>query len=53
VRERRKKGHHQLYTTLTIDKIVGPGGESAQPKAEATEAKKPRRRKKEVTEDGA
>jgi len=44
VRYRRKTGHRQLYTRLAVDKIVGPGAEPA---------KKPRRRKKEVKEDGA
>ncbi len=37
VRYHRKTGHRQLYTRLTIDKIVAPG------------AKKAGRRKKEVT----
>ena len=46
-RERKKTGHRQLFTRLLIDKIVEPGA------AEAVEApKKPRRRKKEVTESG-
>jgi large subunit ribosomal protein L21 len=40
VRYRRKMGHRQLYTRLTIDEIVEPG-------------KKVRRRKKEVIESGA
>jgi len=40
VRYRRKMGHRQLYTSLTIDEIVEPG-------------KKVRRRKKEVVESGA
>ncbi len=88
VRYRRKKGHIQTYTVLTIDKIVAPGIEAVAPKAKAVRAKKttepkaeavepkaeavvaeakaaepkadtaeapkkPRRRKKEVTEDGA
>jgi len=30
VRYRKKTGHRQLYTRLTIDKIVEPGGSSAQ-----------------------
>jgi len=30
VRYRKKTGHRQLYTRLTIDKIVGPEGSSAQ-----------------------
>ena len=40
VRYRRKIGHRQFYTRLTIDKIVEPG-------------KKVRRRKKEVMASGA
>ena len=47
VRYRRKKGHRQLYTRLTIDKILEPGAEEAKP------VKKASRRKKEVTTDGA
>ena len=46
VRYRKKTGHRQLYTRLVIDKIVEPGA------AEAKPAKKPRQRKKEVTESG-
>ncbi len=45
-RERNKTGHRQLYTRLLIDKIVEPGAEAVEP------PKKPRRRKKEVTESG-
>jgi len=47
VRYRRKTGHRQLYTSLTIDKIVEPGAIQAEP------VKKVRRRKKEVIESGA
>ena len=46
-RYRKKTGHRQLYTRLSIDEIVGPGAASSEP------VKKPRRRKKEVTESGA
>jgi large subunit ribosomal protein L21 len=46
VRYRKKTGHRQIHTTLVIDKIVGPGVAEEKPK-------KPRKRKKEVTEDGA
>ena len=46
VRYRKKTGHRQLYTKLTIDKISQPGAEAEQPK-------KTRRRKKEITESGA
>jgi large subunit ribosomal protein L21 len=33
VRERKKTGHHQLYTRLTIDKIEAPKGESVKEEA--------------------
>ena len=46
VRYHRKTGHRQPYTRLVIDKIVEPGAVEAKPK-------KVRRRKKEVTQDGA
>jgi large subunit ribosomal protein L21 len=46
VRERKKTGHRQTYTQLLIDKILAPGAEAVEP------PKKPRRRKKEVTESG-
>jgi large subunit ribosomal protein L21 len=46
VRYRKKTGHRQQYTRLVIDKIVGPGVVEEKPK-------KPRKRKKEVTESGA
>ncbi len=47
-RYRKKTGHRQFYTRLAIDKIVGPEAVSGEP------VKKVRRRKKkEVTEDGA
>ena len=47
VRYRKKTGHRQLFTRLTIEKINKPGAELEPP------AKKPRRRKKEVAKDGA
>ena len=47
VRYRVKNGHRQLFTRLTIDKIVSPG------KVETKPAKRTRRSKKEVTTDGA
>jgi large subunit ribosomal protein L21 len=47
VRYRKKTGHRQAYTRLTIDKIVEPGAVPADP------GKKVRWRKKEVTEGGA
>ena len=40
VRYRRKSGHHQLYTRLTIDKITTPEGEFTAPVKIATEKKK-------------
>jgi large subunit ribosomal protein L21 len=40
VRYRRKKGHRQLFTTLSIDKILPPGVEAPKP------VKKARRKKK-------
>ncbi len=46
VRYRKKTGHRQLYTRLTIDKIVAPGATQDKP------AKKVRRRKKEVIPSG-
>ena len=49
VRYRKKTGHRQLYTRLSIDKIVAPGmEEEAKPEAKTT-----RHKKKEVTTDGA
>ena len=47
VRYRKKTGHRQLYTRLAIDKIVGPEAITDEP------ARKVRRRKKEVVQDGA
>jgi len=47
VRYRKKTGHRQAYTRLTIDKIVEPGAAPDEPE------KKVQRRKKEVTEGGA
>ena len=47
VRYRKKTGHRQAYTRLTIDRIVEPGSAPGEPE------KKVRRRKKEVTEGGA
>ena len=47
VRYQKKTGHRQLYTRLAIDKILAPGI------AEEKPARKPRRKKKEVTADGA
>ena len=47
VRYRRKNGHRQLFTRLSIDRILPPGVEEAKP------VKRTRRKKKEVTADGA
>lgn len=46
VRYRRKVGHHQLYTRLTIDKITTPEGEFVAPVKAVPE-------KKEEAESGA
>ena len=46
VRYRRKTGHRPIYTSLAIDRIVEPEVAPEEP------AKKPRRRRKEVTERG-
>ena len=46
VRYRKKTGHRQAYTRLTIDKIVEPGATKSEPEEKA------RRRKKEVTAGG-
>lgn len=46
VRYRKKTGHRQFHTRLTIDKISQPG-------TETENHKENRRRKKEVTESGA
>lgn len=49
VRYRRKNGHRQLFTSLSIDKILPPGVEAPKPaKKRAT-----RRKKKEETANGA
>ena len=47
VRYRKKTGHRQLYTRLTIDKIVDPGAKKGKPTA------KVQRRKKEVIPSGS
>jgi large subunit ribosomal protein L21 len=47
VRYRRKNGHRQLFTTLSIEKILPPGVEAPKP------VKRTRRKKKEETADGA
>ena len=46
-RYRKKTGHRQHCTRLTIDKIVAPEARQGEP------VKKARRRKEEVTESGA
>ena len=46
VRYRKKTGHRQLYTRLSIDKIIEPEATQGEP------VKKVRQRKKEVTESG-
>jgi large subunit ribosomal protein L21 len=47
-RYRRKNGHRQPFTTLSIDKILPPGAEAVKPVKKTT-----RRKKKEETADGA
>ena len=47
IRYRKKTGHRQPYTRLIIDRIVGPETIAGKP------AKKVRRRKAEVIQDGA
>jgi large subunit ribosomal protein L21 len=49
VRYRRKSGHRQLFTRLSIDKILKPGEEAPQP----AKRKTTRRKKKEEPADGA
>jgi large subunit ribosomal protein L21 len=44
-RYRRKNGHRQLLTTLSIDKILPPGAEAPKP------VKRTRRKKTEKTEE--
>jgi large subunit ribosomal protein L21 len=46
-RYRRKNGHRQQFTTLSIDQIVVPGAETPKP------VKRTRRKKQEETADGA
>ena len=48
VRSRKKTGHRQLFTRLSIDRILPPGAVEAEPVKKST-----RRRKKEVATDGA
>ncbi|MBA7486510.1 hypothetical protein ES707_22070 [subsurface metagenome] len=47
VRYRKKTGHRQLYTRLSIDEIIKPEAAEGEPK------RKVRRRKKEVIQSGA
>jgi large subunit ribosomal protein L21 len=47
-RSRKKTGHRQAYTTLTIDRIAEPGTGESKPVRKARP-----RKKKEVTEDGS
>lgn len=47
VRYRKKTGHRQLYTRLAIDKIITPEAAQKEP------AKRTRRRKSEVIENGS
>jgi large subunit ribosomal protein L21 len=47
-RYRRKNGHRQFFTTITIDKILPPGASAEKPVKKTV-----RRKKKEETTDGA
>jgi len=47
VRYRKKTGHRQLYTRLSIDEIIKPEAAEGEPK------RKVRRRRKEVIQSGA
>ncbi len=49
VRYRRKNGHRQHFTTLSIDNILPPGAEAPKPKP----VKRKRRKKTEEKADGA
>jgi large subunit ribosomal protein L21 len=49
VRERKKNGHRQQFTSLNIDKILAAGEEDAKPVKKATT----RRKKTEENADGA
>ena len=49
VRYRRKNGHRQNFTSLSIDNILPPGVEAPKPVKKRTT----RRKKKEETADGA
>jgi large subunit ribosomal protein L21 len=51
VRYRRKNGHRQQYTRLSIDSITAPG--MAKPKPAKPAKKATRRKKKEETANGA
>ena len=51
VRYRRKNGHRQQYTRLSIDSITAPG--IAESKPVKTTKRTTRRKKKEETADGA
>jgi large subunit ribosomal protein L21 len=48
VRYRRKKGHRQLFTTLSIDNILPPGAEAPKPEKRAR-----RKKKEEIKEETA
>jgi large subunit ribosomal protein L21 len=51
-RYRRKNGHRQPYTTLSIDKILPPGTTAEKPVKKTTRRKKKEEVKEETT-DGA
>ncbi len=51
-RYRRKNGHRQFYTTLSIDKILPPGASAEKP-VKKTVRRKKKEEVKEETTDGA
>ena len=53
VRYRRKKGHRQDFTRLSIDRILSPGMEAEKPKRATRRRKKEATEETEVKEDGA
>ena len=52
VRYRKKTGHRQFYTRLSIDEVTGVGIEPAKPVKKVRQRKKKETTEKEVTEGG-
>ena len=52
-RYRRKNGHRQSFTTLSIDKILPPGAEVPKPKRTQRKKTEPAEQAEEPAEDGA